>query len=121
MRTSADAYEEGNQAFVAGHVAAAVALWEEAARELRLEDDRWAADLYENLGLGLWQLGRWAAATRALSRALDGDLTAREQCLRGLVSCAFRDGRPLDGERLLVIYERAFGPHPEGWTRVAER
>jgi tetratricopeptide (TPR) repeat protein len=118
MRASAEAYEAGNQAFYDGDLEGAVRFWEEAVGALRPEDDAWAADLYENLGLGLWKLGRLVAASRAFLRALDGNLSAREQCLRGLVSCAFREGRPLDGERWLTIYERAFGPHPEGWTRV---
>ena len=118
MRASAEAYALGNQAFVDGEVARAVEFWQEATGSLQPRDDAWAADLYENLGLGLWQLGRWGEASRAFLRALDGDLSAREQCLRGLVSCAFREGRPLDGERLLSIYERAFGSHPEKWARV---
>jgi tetratricopeptide (TPR) repeat protein len=105
-------YERGNELYEAGR-------YEEAAREyvaaLRDSDD---ADLYENLGLTLWQLQRWRPAARCLLRALDGDLGKKEQPLRILVSCLFRDGRVLDGERLLADYEARFGPHPEGWKRL---
>ena len=110
------AYERGNQLYGEGRIADAVDAWVSAARALTPGDDALAIDLYENLGVALWQLGRWSAATRALSRAFDGD-PAREQALRLIVSCAFRGGRALDGERLLQTYEASFGAHPEGWTR----
>jgi len=112
----AQAYEHGNALHGEGRIAEAVEVWEAAARALTPDDDPLAIDLYENLGVALWQLGRWRAATRALGRAYDGD-PAREQALRLIVSCAFRDGRALDGERVLRGYEARFGPHPEGWTR----
>ncbi len=118
--TAADAaslYDLGHDAFTDGRVAEAAALWEAATRALVPADDALAIDLYENLGIALWQLGRWRPAARALRRALDGRPTSREQALRLLVSCCFRGGRALDGERLLALYQRAFGPHPEGWTR----
>lgn len=110
-------YEHGNALYAAGR-------WEEALREYQAAvaalgpaDDDFAPDLYENLGITLWRLERWRAAARALARTLDGDWTRREQSLRLLVSCLFRGGQPLDGERLLAIYEGKFGPHPEGWQK----
>ncbi len=109
-------YERGNALYGEGRIADAIRAWEAAARALAPEDDARAIDLYENLGVALWQLGRWRAASRALLRAFDGDPT-REQALRLIVSCAFRAGRVLDGERLLRGYESTFGAHPEGWTR----
>ena len=110
-------YERGNELYGAGRIADAIEAWQSAARALTPDDDALAIDLYENLGVALWQLGRWRAASRALLRAFDGD-PAREQALRLTVSCAFRDGRVLDGERLLRGYEARFGAHPEGWTRT---
>jgi tetratricopeptide (TPR) repeat protein len=114
-----DEYERGNQLHGEGRIADAIDAWQSAARLLTPADDALAIELYENLGVALWQLGRWRAATRALSRALDGDPT-REQAHRLIVSSAFRDGRVLDGERLLRAYESRFGAHPEGWTRSAK-
>ena len=75
------------------------------------------SDLFENLGIAYWKLGRWTPAIRSFLRVLDGDLGAREQSLRLLVSCCFREGRALDGERLLREYVERFGLHPEGWAR----
>ena len=105
-------YERGNQLFEEGDLEEAALEYQEALAE---SDD---PDLYENLGLTLWKLGRWRPAARALLRTLDGQPTRREQSLRVLITCLFRDGRVLDGERLLLVYEQAFGPHPEGWKRV---
>jgi tetratricopeptide (TPR) repeat protein len=109
---SDDHYERGNELFLAERYADAVREYERALVD---SDD---PDLHENLGLALWKLGRWRAASRSLLRVLDGELTRREQSLRILVSCMFREGHVLDGERLLRVYERAFGPHPEGWART---
>lgn len=108
----------GNAAHAAGDLEGALAAYTEATRLLTPDDDPIAGDLYENLGITCWQLGRWTPAIRALFRALDGDLGAREQSLRLLVSCCFRDDRPLDGQRLLAAYVERFGPHPEGWART---
>ena len=105
-------YERGNQLYEEGR-------YEEAVRQYvaaTATDD--APDLYENLGVALWRLGRWRPAARAFLRVLDGEPTRREQSLRLLVSCLFRDGCPQYGEELLRAYEQAFGSHPEGWTRV---
>lgn len=111
-----DALARGNDAYVADDLDAAIAAYEDAVRALGPADDDRAADVYENLGIAYWRLGRWRPAVRAFLRVLDGDLGAREQSLRLLVSCLFRDGLPLDGERLLDAYQARFGPHPEGWT-----
>jgi tetratricopeptide (TPR) repeat protein len=112
-----DAMARGNDAFTAGRFDDAAAHYEDAVRALGPDDDAGAADLFENLGVTYWSLGRWRPAARAFLRALDGDLGAREQALRLLVRCCFRDGLPLDGERLLAAYTARFGPHPEGWIR----
>ncbi len=118
-QTSAEAeYERGNACYRAEDFVGAVAAYQGATALLTPRDDPWAADLYENLGLALWQLGRWLPAARALLRVLDGAPTGREQSLRVLVSCLFRAGRALDGERHLRAYEAAFGPHPEGWRQL---
>jgi tetratricopeptide (TPR) repeat protein len=111
------ALARGNAAYEAAELADAIAAYEDAVRALVPADDGRAADVFENLGIAYWRLGRWRPAIRAFLRVLDGDLGAREQTLRLLVGCCFRDGLPLDGERLLGEYERRFGPHPEGWTR----
>jgi hypothetical protein len=113
-----EAYLRGNQAFADGRFDEAAAAFAAAVAALTPAYDAVAPDVYENLALTLWRLGRWRAAARAFLRVLDGNWTAREQSLRGLVSCTFRDGRSLDGERLLRVYEEKFGPHPEGWARV---
>ncbi len=111
------ALERGNQAYLADDLPAALAAYEDAVQALGPADDARAADVYENLGVACWRLGRWRPAIRAFLRVLDGDLGAREQSLRLLVSCLLRDGLPLDGARLLDAYVARFGPHPEGWTR----
>jgi protein arginine N-methyltransferase 1 len=113
-----DAYNRGNDAFLEGRLDAAVDRYREAVAALDPDGEDLAGDLYENLALALWKLGRHAEAARTFLRVLDGDLCAREQSLRGLVSCLFRAGRPLDGERTLREYEARFGPHPEGWHRT---
>jgi tetratricopeptide (TPR) repeat protein len=105
-------YERGNDFYAEGRFADAV---REYSAALATSDD---ADLYENLGIALWQLGRWRAAARAFLRVLDGEPTRREQSLRLLVSCLFRDGCPQFAEEQLRLYEQAFGPHPEEWKRV---
>jgi tetratricopeptide (TPR) repeat protein len=105
-------YERGNQLYEEGRYAEAVV---EYMRALADSED---PDLYENLGIALWRLGRWRPAARMFLRALDGNPRSREQSLRLLVGCHFRDGRPLDGERTLRLYEQLFGPHPEGWSRA---
>lgn len=104
-------YERGNELFEAERYEDAVRAYRAALVD---SDD---PDLHENLGIALWKLGRWRPAARCFYRTLDGDLTAREQALRLLVSCSFRAGLVHDGERLLGIYEARFGKHPEGWHR----
>ncbi len=117
MSDADDAMTRGNTAFEAGDMLAALAEYELAVAALAPTDDAIAGDLFENLGIVYWKLGRWTPAIRALLRVLDGDLGAREQSLRLLVTCCFREGRAIDGERLLREYTQRFGPHPEGWTR----
>ena len=111
------ALARGNAAYEADDLPAAITAYEDAVRALTPADDARAADVHENLGIAYWRTGAWRPAIRAFLRVLDGDLGAREQALRLLVGCLFRDGLPLDGERLLGEYERRFGPHPEGWSR----
>lgn len=117
--SAAALYATGNTHYEAGRLADAVDAYEQGTIALLPDDDAWASDLYENLGLALWQLGRFVPAARALARALDGVAGSREQALRVLVSCLFRASRPIDGERWLRVYEAAFGPHPEGWQQTA--
>jgi tetratricopeptide (TPR) repeat protein len=112
-----DALGRGNAAYERDDLATAIAAYEEAVRALGPDDDPRAIELFDNLGIAYWRVGRWRPAIRAFMRALDGELGAREQTLRLLVGCLFRDGLSLDGERLLGEYERRFGPHPEGWSR----
>jgi len=114
------AMTRGNTAFEHDDLGGAAAAYEEAVRALVPSDDPIAADLYENLGVVYWKLGRWRPAIRAFLRVLDGDLLAREQSLWLLISCCFRDGLPVDGERLLAAYVARYGPHPEGWSRGPE-
>jgi len=111
------AYQRGNQAYVADDIEGARLAWEEAVRLLGPGDDARAADLYENLGIAYWRQQRWRPAIRAFLRVLDGDPGAREQTLRLLVSCLFRDGLPHDGAHYLAEYESRFGAHPAGWRR----
>ena len=111
------ACQRGNEQFISGHFAIAVTEYRIALAALTPAEDDLASDLFENLGLTLWQLGRHAEAARVFLRALDGDLGSREQSLRGLVSCLFRSGRPLDGEQVLRAYEERYGRHPEQWTK----
>ena len=115
VTSALDLYQRGNDLFVRGQWAEAAAAYQAALADA---SDELAPDLYENLGLALWKLGRWRPAARALLRTLDGEPTRREQTLRVLISCLFRDGRVLDGERLLELYQARFGPHPEGWKRT---
>jgi SAM-dependent methyltransferase len=114
------AYGRGNDEFLAGRLAAAVSEYRVALAALSPAEDDLAGNLFENLGLALWQLGQHGEAARVLLRALDGDIGSREQALRGLVSCLFRSGRPLDGERMLLDYEQRYGRHPEQWSREGQ-
>jgi len=110
-----DAMDRGNAAYTAGRHLEAPAHYEAAVRRPGPADDALAPDLYENLGIVYWILERWRPAIRAFLRALDGDLGAREQSLRLLVSCCFHEGLVHDGERLLDEYEARHGAHPQGW------
>jgi hypothetical protein len=110
--------KRGNQLYDDGKFAEAADEYLATIASLTPADDDWANNLFENLGIVLWRLGRWRPAARMFLRALDGDPASREQSLRLLVGCHFRDGRPLDGERTLGLYEQHFGPHPEGWKKV---
>jgi tetratricopeptide (TPR) repeat protein len=111
-------YTRGNTAFEAGDFVTAADAYAEAIVHLEPKDDDLAPDVYENLGLALWKLGRYEAAARAFLRALDGNPLARQQSLAILISCFFRSGRNLDGERTLAIYEAKWGEHPEAWRRT---
>jgi hypothetical protein len=113
-------HARGKACYREERIAEAVACYHAATRALRPTDDALAADIYEDLGVGLWRLRRWRPAARAFLRALDNG-TDRELSLRLLVSCLFRDGRPLDGERFLRRYEATKGRHPEEWGKVRLR
>jgi tetratricopeptide (TPR) repeat protein len=112
-------YESGNLFYEQGRYAEAVAAYLDAIASLTIADDASSYDLYENLAIALWRLERWRPAARCFLRTLDGSFASREQSLRLLVSCLFRGGQVLDGERMLRVYEEHFGPHPEGWQRTA--
>lgn len=111
----AEAIARGDAAFASDDFAQAVAAYADAIVCLEPADDPVAPDLYEKLGVALWKRNRHGAAARACLRALDGNPTSRKQALTILISCFFRMGKTLDGERLLPAYEAAFGDHPEGW------
>lgn len=117
----AAANERGNRAFAAGELRAAAEAYAEAVRLLEPPDDPLAPLVYENLGLALYNLGRYRPAIRAFLRALDGRPASREQSLRLLLSALACDGRALDALHHLRIYEQTFGPHPHGWTTDALR
>jgi len=111
------AYARGNNEFVADRLAAAVTEYRIALAALSPAEDDLASDLFENFGLALWKLGHHSEAARVFLRALDGDIGSRKQALRGLVSCLFCSGRPLDAERMLLAYEERYGRHPEQWSK----
>lgn len=96
------------QAYRAGHSDRAIALAEAATRALAPGDD--AAPVWENLGMYLAQQGSLHLAIDALLRALDGDLTSREQSLRFLIACGARRGWP-EVARWRAAYEVAFGEY----------
>jgi len=102
-------------AWIEGDLAGAARLFEDAAMALEpAEDD---PGLWENVGIARHALGDWTGAIQPLMRALDGDLTSREQSLRLLVDACMRSQHQLDGARYLALYQATFGPHPAGWTQ----
>lgn len=109
----------GNAAFGEGRLDAAGEAFEEAVRALGPEDDDIAPLAYENLGLALFNLGRFEAAVVAFLRALDGTTAGREQALRYLVTCLVATDLVAEATRRLADYEGTFGAHPDGWTRAA--
>lgn len=115
VSTLAESVARGDAASAAGDFALAAKAYGDAIVSLQPADDALSCDLYEKLGVALWKRDRYGAAARAFLRALDGNPTARKQSLTLLISCFFRTGKTLDGERLLPRYEAAFGDHPEGW------
>jgi hypothetical protein len=113
---SAEALNElGGERWVAGDQAGARALFEDAVKAMTPKDD--GPGVWENLGIARHAGGDWTGAIDPLLRALDGDLTSREQSLRLLVDACMRARRQGDGGRYLAIYQAAFGPHPAGWAR----
>jgi tetratricopeptide (TPR) repeat protein len=108
--------ESGNRALLEGRPLAAIAAYEQAVRALGAADDEAAPALYENLGLAYVALERALPALRAFLRACDGVPESRPQALRFIVTCLANARRFVDAQRYLSAYERAFGPHPDGWT-----
>ncbi|MBM4319349.1 MAG: tetratricopeptide repeat protein, partial [Deltaproteobacteria bacterium] len=107
------ANEQGNRAFAAGQLEAAAEAYAAAVRLLGPADEpAVAAAVHGNLGLALYNLGRYPAAIRSFLRALDGQPSAREQWLRLLVTSLVRDGRTLDALRCCSRYRHHFGTHP---------
>lgn len=104
----------GAGAWTNGDLATAARLFEDAAMALRPGED--AAGVWEDLGIARHAMGDWTGAIQPLLRALDGDLTSREQSLRLLVDACMRGQRQIDGARYLARYEATFGPHPAGWA-----
>lgn len=110
-----DLNELGAAAWVAEDFARARTLFEDAVMALKPGED--VDGLWENLGIARHGAGDWLGAIQPLLRALDGDLTSREQSLRLLVDACMRSTHQVDGARYLVLYEATFGPHPAGWAR----
>jgi len=104
--------EEGGAAVARGDYDAAAAAFTRAVRGLGPEHDDLAPFLWENLGLAFVLGGRPADAVGPLLRALDGDLTSREQSARLLVDACDGSGRHRDADRYRAAYEAHFGPHP---------
>ena len=116
---SADVLNElGADAWVAGDTARASDLFEDAAMALAPGDD--LPGLWENLGIARHTAGDWLGSIQPLLRALDGDLTSREQSLRLLVDACMRSIHQVDGARYLALYQSTFGPHPAGWSNQIE-
>jgi SAM-dependent methyltransferase len=111
--SSAELDERGAELWEDGDIAGARRCFERAATLGGVHP----ADQWENLGSARFVTGDFAAAVAPLMMALGDSLTSREQSLRLLVSASFQSGRQRDGERLLEVYEAAFGPHPAGWRR----
>jgi tetratricopeptide (TPR) repeat protein len=104
----------GAAAFAAGRYEEAEAHYARAIAALHPADDALAVALYENLGFARFNLGWYREAARALLRALDGAPTSRPEALRFVILALISDGKRAWARRLLVTYEQAFGPHPEG-------
>ena len=113
---SADVLNElGAAAWVDGQEGRASALFEDAAMALAPGED--VPGLWENIGIARHTVADWLGAIQPLLRALDGDLTSREQSLRLLVDACMRSSLQADGGRYLDLYQATFGPHPAGWAR----
>lgn len=113
---SADALSElGAELWVGGDQRRAAALFEDAAMALKPTEDN--PGIWENVGIARHTRGDWVGAIDPLLRALDGDLTSREQSLRLLADACMRAHRQHNGARYLEIYQATFGPHPAGWSR----
>ena len=82
------------------------------------ELERFARLIYDNLGFTRYALGMYAAATRALLRALDGAGEATEVTLRYLVASLAASCRFLDAARYLRQLESDYSPHPDGITHT---
>ena len=99
--------ERGAESYASGRVAEAVWYWEHATRALDPRDPTWASPIFENLGIGYLQTERPVPAARAFLRALDGDLSSREQSLRLLLVALRAAGHADEAARLEASLEKA--------------
>jgi tetratricopeptide (TPR) repeat protein len=106
--------DRATQKMLAGQLDDAAAAYQQACWALGPDDDDLACTVFENLGLAAFNQGRWGDATDAFLRALDGDLTSREQALRFLVVALHHRGEHHGLGQALTAYEAHFGPHPSG-------
>ncbi len=102
----------GNAAFGEAEIEDALAAYREAIALLSPGEDAWAPDLYENLGLCWFNLGRLEPAAVAFLRALDGAPGSRPQAARYLPLVLVGLGRLFEARRHLVAFEEALGAHP---------
>jgi tetratricopeptide (TPR) repeat protein len=100
--------ERGAAAYHAGRPDEALRLWEQATRALRGSGGEWGPRIYENLGIAYLAASQPLPAARAFMRALDGDLSSREQSLRLLIRALEAAGKLTDAAGLKGIYDARF-------------
>jgi len=114
-KSADDLNELGVAAWAVGNRERARVCFEDAAMALAPREE--IDGLWENIGIARHGAGDWLGAIQPLLRALDGNLTSREQSLRLLVDACMRSTQQVDGARYLTLYEATFGPHPAGWAK----